>query len=141
VLESWEDTKSLFLLLNRAESVPEIDLPDTLAPAHKAVIDAAVLQLKTKYPGFFSTSSRCRPPNLHAPSLRAAIMKTGVVQRRRWSASALLARVERINSELSARRAQDWPTSRRGRALSKAARGGCFLGLSSAWLDELDSSS
>lgn len=138
VVTSWDSTKSLFLQLNRAETVPEIDLPDALAPQHKATIDAAVASLVAKYPRCFSSSARCRAPNLHAPSLRTALMATGVVQRRLWTSPQLCARLEALNSRLSTMPNTSFAVNRRGQALRKARDAGFFLGMSASWLDDLD---
>jgi hypothetical protein len=136
-LNSWEEVKALFLQLNRAETIPEIDLPEAIAPEHKTAIDAAVESLVSRYPACFSTSSRCRPPHLHAPTLRGALHRTGIVKRKRLSASALLAEIRAANDSLSTLSASALPIASRGRALRKAKANGFFLGLTPSWLDRL----
>lgn len=56
--------------MNKAESVKEIDLPDAIAPARKALIATACHALKSAYGPMFSASERCRPPHLHLDTLR-----------------------------------------------------------------------
>lgn len=125
-----EEVKELFLALNKAESVQEVDLPSRLAPASKQVIDAAVAELASRFPDMFKPSARCRPPHIHADSLRNLIFRQGTVQTRGIKApSVLVAHLEAVNAQLRGRQVGDWPTALRGKALAKARKYGLFIGL------------
>lgn len=76
-VESESEVKTLFLQLNKAEIVKEIDLPDTIAPTKKKVIDEAVDTLRGRYPGMFKPSERCRPPHVHRDTLRNKLFHRG----------------------------------------------------------------
>ena len=49
------DVEQLFLELNEAERVQEIDLPDAIAPFDKQIIDSAVRALNRKYEQMFKS--------------------------------------------------------------------------------------
>lgn len=133
----WTAAKGLFLQLNSAESIPEIDLPEALAPDHKTAIDTAVASLTSEFPACFSSSSRCRPPHLHAPTLRNDLLRTGIVKRKRLSSAALLDELRAANAFSSTVAASDLPMASRGRALRKAKAHNFYLGLTRVWLDRL----
>lgn len=122
--------KALFLELNKAESVPEVDLPDALAPPAKVAIDAAVGALADAFPGMFKPSARCRPPHVHGDSLRNALHRSGVVAALGTPSPARLkALLLAASARLGQRPAEVWPAKLRGRPLAKARAAGLWLGL------------
>lgn len=130
------EAKALYLEVNKAESVKEIDLPDTLAPELKAHIDGACSQLQARYPDMFKPSERCRAPHLHRDTLRNKLFQTSAT-RAVGSANELLAMLLRANERLRRRPRGAWP-ERVSKALEKATLQGLYLGLDDyAWLDML----
>lgn len=138
-VSSEADCKRLYLEVNKAESVKEIDLPDQLAPELKAHIDGACELLHKRFPSMHKPSERCRPPHLHRDTLRNKLFQAGAA-RGAESPEQLLAMIMRVNEALKARLTSSWPERLRGKgkALEKAKAQGLFLGLDNyAWLDLL----
>lgn len=165
--KSDDDVKRLFLEVNKAERVEEIDLPEALAPRAKKVIDDAVAVLEGKYAPMFKPSTRCRVPHVNREVLRNKLFNSALVDRRALSDSAQLVTILEVrgprrgrthplpppppsrerpppgasqdaNTRLAAKPRDQWPPSLRGhRKLDKAAAHAFFLGMGWQWLDEL----
>ena len=130
------DIKELYLEVNKAESVKEIDLPDAIAPERKAHIDEACERLRKVYPDMFKPSERCRPPHVHRDTLRDKLFHHAA-SADVTSAEALYARVLAVNGRMAARPPMQWPERLR-KPLEKAIAHNFFLGLDDyAWLDWL----
>ncbi len=130
------EVKDLYLEVNKAESVKEIDLPDAIAPQRKAHIDEACERLRKAYPDMFKPSERCRPPHVHRDTLRNRLFHHAATADV-TSAEALYVRFLAVNGRLAARPATQWPERLR-KPLEKAVAHGFFLGLEDyAWLDWL----
>lgn len=130
------DIKELYLEVNKAESVKEIDLPDAIAPERKAHIDEACERLRKAYPDMFKPSERCRPPHVHRDTLRDKLFHHAA-SADVTSAEALYARVLAVNGRMAVRPAMQWP-ERLHKPLEKAIAHNFFLGLDDyAWLDWL----
>lgn len=162
--KSDDDVKRLFLEVNKAERVEEIDLPDALAPRAKKVIDDAVAVLEGKYADMFKPSPRCRVPHVNREVLRTKLFEAAIVDRRALRDSAQLVAILEVrgcrhsrgqraphftramppcpaqdaNTRLAAQPRDKWAPSLRGhRKLDKAAAHGFYLGMGWQWLDEL----
>jgi hypothetical protein len=127
---SAAQVKSVFLELNKAESVLEVDLPDSLAPPARRTIQEAVALLQEGQPAMFKPSARCRPPHVNAAVLRDALFRSRLVQMGQvGNASQLLALMQGANSRLAQKRDVDWQVRLRGAGLKKARVHSFFLGL------------
>jgi hypothetical protein len=131
------EIKRLFLELNKAEIVQEIDLPSSLASPGKLVLDEACRMLHERYRACFG-DERCRAPNVHLHSLRNELFKADVLAHAPpgTGAEELLAFIERCNGILAERPDAAWPVSLQ-RNLPKARKTGFFLGLSKDWVHHL----
>lgn len=135
-VDTEREIKELYLEVNKAESVKEIDLPDAIAPQKKAHIDTAVERLRGNFPEMFKPSERCRPPHLHRDTLRNKLFHHAATTEV-TNADGLYARFEQVNQRLAARPLTQWPERLR-KPLEKATAHGLFLGLDDyAWLDWL----
>ncbi len=137
-VRSEEEVKALYLEVNKAESVKEIDLPDTIAPDHKRHIDAACRLLQEMYPRMHKPSERCKPPHVHRDTLRTRLMDHRAT-RGVADGAELLSMILAVNEKLKERPPGSWP-DRLTKAVEKARRYGFYLGLNDfAWLDLLES--
>jgi len=139
---SDEDVKRLFLEVNKAQSVQEIDLAQESQSAGvdaKKVITTAVEQLAAEYPAMFSSSQRCRPPHLNKELLRNALYASDVVaQRGLTSATELVELMMQANGRLAELPESRWPVKLHDpHKLGKAQRYNMFLGMTQSWVDEL----
>ena len=127
------EIKQWFLLINKAESVQEIDLPDQLAPDIKTWINGAVDRLEVMFPEMFKPSIKCKVPHVNRDKLRNLIFQEGLVRESGvQSAEQLLELLLEKNRELSLSR--DWPPKHRGKnMLQKAKRNNFFLGMTDTW--------
>ena len=129
--------KQLYLAVNKAESVQEIDLPDAIAPARKKFIDQTVETLARRRPQMFKPSSRCRPPHIHKDTLRNKLFIHAATERIE-SAAELTEMILELNSRLGLLSKKHWPP-RVHKAIDKAKANHCFLGLDEFnWLDHLN---
>lgn len=81
-VKTEEQLKQLFLELNMAQMVADVDLPDQLASSSRRYINYACNALQKKYVNMFG-SARCRAPNVNRDVLRDMIFKSSVVASRR----------------------------------------------------------
>ena len=64
-LQSRKETIELYVDVNKAQPVQEIDVPDAISTLKKRCIDEACLAMRGKYPACFSTKQNCRAPNVY----------------------------------------------------------------------------
>mmetsp|Transcript_8701 Transcript_8701/g.15261 ORF Transcript_8701/g.15261 Transcript_8701/m.15261 type:complete len:421 (-) Transcript_8701:63-1325(-) len=125
-----EDIKALFRELNKAEIVPEIDMPDEMATPEKLIINKACAMLEEKYPDMFKDQN-CRIPNLHKGTLRDnlfdALKQSSMTVS---SAKELFDMLEKCNLIMS--KCKKWPQNVK-RNLKKAQKNEFYLGLSKDW--------
>jgi hypothetical protein len=133
---SEEDIKALFLELNKSEKVLEIDLPDTLAPQEKQIIDEAVHALQHQFRAMFKPSQNCRVPHVNAERMRNDLHLHRYVQRNNiFTPVDLVAKLNDVNSKiLDAFDSCNERASYTQLQLSKAQKHGFFLGLNKEWL-------
>ena len=58
-----------------------VDMPGVAAPDVKWMLEGAAQRLKERYPAMFSTSERCKVPNVHLDVLREELFAAEVVAR------------------------------------------------------------
>ena len=145
-VKSNDDVKQLFLELNKAERVHEIDLPDAIAPFDKQIIDRAVRALNRKYEQMFKSSKRCRKPHVNRDKLRNEIHKARLIARYNVdNANQMVGLLESINSYVGSvvlrgkevyEKSSGLNISCTQRVKSKAAKYKFYLGLTDDWLHE-----
>lgn len=64
-VQSRRQIIQLYVDVNKAQPVQEIDVPDAISTRKKRCIDEACAALKDKYSLCFSTKLNCRAPNVH----------------------------------------------------------------------------
>lgn len=141
-----DDVKELFLELNKAERVQEIDLPDAIAPFDKQIINSAVMALNRKYEQMFKASKQCRKPHVNRDILRNEIHKNKIIARYNvGNASEMIELLERINLYVGSvvlcrkegnEKLRSLNVSCTARAKSKATKYMFYLGLTDDWLHE-----
>lgn len=149
VINDQEITR-LFKEINSAEPLHQIDLltleegidataafPGTVANSRE-IIDAATDEFKARYPVMFKPTAGCRAPHVNVDVLRNDIYMAETLPRRGFtSPEQLIDLLEQLNKQTASR----WELySAEKRSLSqyfKAKKFGFFLGLDSAWKDEL----
>lgn len=135
---SQDDVKRLFLDINKAEMVQEIDLPNHLATSDKVIIDEACNLLQGRYPEMFK-GERCRAPHCHLATLRNELFlqRNAVLALNSanpiTTAAQLLDMIEACNSTYAAKPKSYWPKGVH-RNLPKAERNHFFLGLEKDWV-------
>ena len=145
-VKSNDDVKQLFLELNKAERVQEIDLPDAIAPFDKQIIDSAVRALNRKYEQMFKSSKRCRKPHVNRDKLRNEIHKARLIARYNVeNTNQMVGLLESINSYVGSvvlrgkevyEKSSGLNISCTQRVKSKAAKYKFYLGLTDDWLHE-----
>eukprot|EP00968_Pinguiococcus_pyrenoidosus_P005538 scaffold359_cov351-Pinguiococcus_pyrenoidosus.AAC.10 len=158
------EIRALFIEINKAEPVLEIDLPDpdageadasvSLKEVLRAPITEAAEELQFRYPDFFKDSRRCLRPHLHADLLRDDLLTALLEERIKFdkplqqlTTGDLVIRLEEINSEYEKKDDAEWLNllgkDEKGKkvlgkatekALKKSTEHGFYLGLYKGWL-------
>ena len=136
-----EDTDShaeeVFLEINKAEPVKLIDMPGVASSADRKIISEAVDSLKKQFPRMFSSSQRCRVPNVNVDNLRSALFGANVLRRHNLTTSKKLTDwllVQNAALGVKYENEADLRAFISSKAWDKASRYGFFLGLEGSWL-------
>ena len=127
-------------------------MPGVAAPDVKWMLEGAAQRLKERSPAMFSTSERCKVPNVHLDVLREELFAAEVVARFGIAdEEQFVSWLAAENAKLAARSEKEWLKARpkRGRgstgsketylkALAKAREHGFYLGMDFSWLDVTD---
>lgn len=112
-------------------------MPGVASAAENKIITEAVERLQKQYGEMFSSSQRCRVPNVNADNLRNAIYGANILKRHRLKSSKQLFDWLLIqNSAIGSEYASD-ETKRefiKSKSWKKACSLGFYLGLESSWL-------
>ena len=154
VFPDVDDDKAaaLFREINSAQPVRLVDMPGETTPEAKWALEGAAQRLKARYPAMFSSSPRCKAPNIHIDQLREEMHEARVMERFALaSEEATLAWLDAVNDRLAERDDDAWLAARpkRGKgsggtratyrkALAKAREHGFYLGMDFNWLDPTD---
>jgi hypothetical protein len=129
--------EQVFLEINKAEPIKMLDMPGVASDSDRAIITDAVMTLQVQYKEMFSTSQRCRVPNVNVDNLRNAIYGANVLNRNKLTTSGKL--IEWLivqNASLGSK--YETTAERRAfisqKAWEKASGNGFYLGLDSSWL-------
>ena len=147
-----DEAAALFREINSAQPVRLVDMPGEMAPDAKWALEGAAQRLKARYPALFSSSPRCKAPNVHIDQLREEMHEARVMERFALaSEDATLAWLDAVNDRLARRDDDAWLAARpkRGKgsggteatylkALAKAREHGFYLGMDFNWLDHAD---
>ena len=147
-----DEAAALFREINSAQPVRLVDMPGEMAPDAKWALEGAAQRLKARYPALFSSSPRCKAPNVHIDQLREEMHEARVMERFALaSEDATLAWLDAVNDRLARRDDDAWLAARpkRGKgsggteatylkALAKAREHGFYLGMDFNWLDPAD---
>ena len=129
--------EEIFLEINKAEPLKLIDMPGVSKAQDRNVITDAVDRLRTQYPEMFSTSQRCRVPNVNVDNMRNNLFGADIMKRHKLTTGKqLLDWMMEQNAALGEKyenneEAQGWLNEK---AWKKASRNGFYLGLESSWL-------
>jgi hypothetical protein len=152
-VEDPADAARLFMQINKMQPVLDVDMVPIQAAvaesleqaadaeevtrikeetAIKAEIDACVAGFEVKYAALFKETPRCRPPHVHADSLRDALFKhTEARASAKKGAGELMRFIMRKNEEI-----KDLIATNDSREAAKARANSFYLGMSKAWLDQ-----
>lgn len=154
VFENVDDARAseIFTEINAAQPVRFVDMPGVAPPDVKWMLEGAAQRIKERYPAMFSTSERCKIPNVNLDVLREELFSAEVVNRFGIAdEDAFVTWLEGENAKLAQRTEKEWLEARpkRGRgstgseetylkALAKAKEHGFYLGMDFSWLDVTD---
>jgi hypothetical protein len=131
--------EQVFLEINKAEPVKMLDLPGVASADDRKLITEAVAALKDQFPKMFSTSQRCKSPNVNIDNLRNSIYGANILQRHKdevATANQLLNWLLVQNAAVGESYEND-PKKQQfisSKAWKKASKAGFYLGLESSWL-------
>eukprot|EP00531_Pseudo-nitzschia_arenysensis_P001090 CAMPEP_0116126674 /NCGR_PEP_ID=MMETSP0329-20121206/6453_1 /TAXON_ID=697910 /ORGANISM="Pseudo-nitzschia arenysensis, Strain B593" /LENGTH=908 /DNA_ID=CAMNT_0003620763 /DNA_START=187 /DNA_END=2913 /DNA_ORIENTATION=- len=129
--------EKVFLEINKAEPVKLIDMPGVASAADRQVITEAVESLQDQFGAMFSSSQRCRVPNVNVDNLRSVIFGANILKRHKLTTSnKLLEWLLEQNAALGNEYESD---AKRQKLVSKkqwtkASANNFYLGLESSWL-------
>ena len=142
-LKHEDEVSELFLDINKAEPVKDVDLPGAASTHDREILLSAVTALQFQFPAFFKESTKCRKPNLNADNFRDALFQSKVIERRKIKTDEdLVNYLLQKNAELSERTDMEWaafapsptaPSKAFMNQIAKAREGGFFLGLVNDW--------
>ena len=139
-LRQEEQVAELFLDINKAEPVKDVDLPGGASTHEREILHSAVTALQFQYPSFFKESTKCRKPNLNADNFRDALFQSRVIERQKIATDEdLVNYLLHKNAELAERTDDEWAASAVGggkalmNQIKKAREGNFYLGLVSEW--------
>ena len=128
----------MFLEINKAEPVKLVDMPGVASARENKIVTQAVSRLEGQFPEMFSSSQKCRVPNVNVDNLRNNIFGASVMKRHRLrSGKQLFDWLLVQNAALGA--TYELEPGRR-EAISekawenKASENSFYLGLESSWL-------
>lgn len=131
--------EEIFLEINKAEPVKMLDLPGVASADDRKLITEAVAALKEQFPKMFSTSQRCKSPNVNIDNLRNGIYGANILQRHKdevATSNQLLNWLLVQNAAIGESYEND-PKKQQfvsSKAWNKASKNGFYLGLESSWL-------
>jgi len=146
-LANEEQVSELFIEINKAEPVKDVDLPGMASDFERETLFRVAETLKAAYPEMFKDSTKCRKPHLNLDNLRDAVFSRGVVARHGFvDESELLEWLLNENYELAELSDEAWfakesfggkkpPGPAFQKALAKARSFRFYLGLNDDWLD------
>jgi len=129
--------EKMFLEINKAEPVKLIDMPGVASAADRQVITEAVESLQGQFRAMFSSSQRCRVPNVNVDNLRSVIFGANILKRHKLTTSnkllewllqqnaALGDEYENVTTKQKLVSKKQW---------TKASANNFYLGLESSWL-------
>jgi hypothetical protein len=142
VAESRKDksiAEQVFVEINKAEPLKLLDMPGVASAADRKLITEAVETLQEQFPKMFSTSQRCRAPNVNIDNLRNSIYGANILQRYKEELTTSGKLVEWLlmqNAALGDMYENDEKKQKyvSHKAWTKASKNGFYLGLESSWL-------
>ena len=134
--EQEDQAKQVFVEINKAQPVKQIDMPGIASTADRRTITSAVHSLKQQYPLMFSLSQSCRVPNVNEDNLRNQIFGANILKKGYDTPEKLLEWLQVKNAALGAIYEGDKEKQGfvRERAWKKASDQGFYLGLENSWL-------
>ena len=129
--------QEVFLEINKAEPVLNVDMPGEASDADREVITDAVGVLQGQYSVMFSPSQRCKVPNANVDNLRSSIFGAKILKRHNLTTSKQLVDwLLEQNAALGDKYENDKENQSlvSGKQWSKASKSNFYLGLESSWL-------
>ena len=129
--------EKVFLEINKAEPVKLIDMPGVASATDRQVITDAVEALQDQFRDMFSSSQRCRIPNVNVDNLRSMIFGANILKRHKLSSSKklldwLLEQNAALGNEYENDETKQKLISKK--QWTKASTNNFYLGLESSWL-------
>ena len=129
--------EKVFLEINKAEPVKLIDMPGVASAADRKVITEAVETLYDQFRPMFSSSQRCRIPNVNVDNLRSIVFGANILKRHKLTTSKklvewLLERNAALGDEYESDDKKQKLVSKK--QWTKASANTFYLGLESSWL-------
>jgi hypothetical protein len=130
--------EEIFLDINKAEPIALTNLQGAASETESEIITEAVSTLRDMYSDLFSSSQKCRSPNVNVDNLRNSIFGSNLLKRNKELTTA-----GKLSDWLLAQNAAVGEVYERDperqrlvepKAWSKATKNGFYLGLESSWL-------
>ena len=127
--------QDLFLEVNKAEPVKLVDMPGVATVKDRKIITDGAHKLQSSYPQMFSTSQKCRVPNVNIDNMRDALFAANVLKRHNIkSTTELEAWLLEQNDKMAEKyKAADAQQTLSKTAYAKATKFSFYLGLDSSW--------
>ncbi|KAG7369050.1 hypothetical protein IV203_031793 [Nitzschia inconspicua] len=129
--------EQVFLEINKAEPLKLLDMPGVASAADRKLITDAVETLQNQFPKMFSTSQRCRSPNVNIDNLRNSIYGANILKRHELTTSGNLVDWLMVQNAALGEAYERDDTRQKflsPKTWSKASKNGFYLGLESSWL-------
>jgi len=142
--------EKVFSEINKAEPIKLVDMPGVASAADRRVITEAVAGLKNQYPKMFSTSQRCRVPNVNVDNMRNHIFGANILNKTIGEGKEkekMFDGGKKLNDWLQIQNAalgelyensEERQSFVSERAWKKASENHFYLGLESSWLYNLN---
>ena len=130
-----DHAKELFLEVNKAEPVKLVDMPGVAKLKDRKIITDGAEALHKRFAAMFSSSQKCRVPNVNVDNMRDALFAADVIKRHNLQhASAMETWLLKQNDRM----AEKYKTTEAQKSVSKAAlekatKNSFYLGLDASW--------
>lgn len=129
--------EQVFFEINKAEPVKLLDMPGVASSSDRKIISNAAEMLEKNFPSMFSTSQRCRVPNVNVDNFRNSLYGANLLRRHNFTTSKeLFDWLIEVNASLGSKYEGQKERTRHlsSKAWKKASENGFYLGLENSWL-------
>ena len=129
--------EKVFLEINKAEPVKLIDMPGVASSADRQIITEAVETLQDQFSDMFSSSQRCRVPNVNIDNFRSMVFGANLLKKHNLTTSKKLTEWLMEQNAALGNEYENDPSKQKlvsKKQFQKASNNNFYLGLESSWL-------